>query len=477
MQKFRDVAVALLVSTALVVPGFVLAFSTGANSGLTNGPANNASNCAVCHEFEVGIGGVDVLGAPRRYLPGRTYNLGVRVFDADQIGTGFEISAETGSGNVGTFVLSDTTNTQFADGDPSYVTHTLAGHEASHDGWAANDGSWQFDLQWVAPSVDFGDVTFFGVGNASNLPAGPAGEHFYANYATAQFARSGDADGDTDVDLRDFAALQSCFGAAAGLPSACAFVDDDADEVIALGDYAAMAAALVGPTALDPPEFVLADGIRGAKLYDKWWAELRLPAPTTDHPLWASRPDTTSNIRTGSATWRCKECHGWDYKGVDGVYGAGTHRTGVVGVFGTMKTPAEIFNLLRDPADHAYTGVLTGMTDRDVWDVVKFVLTEQVDTDAHIDSGGAFFGNGPLGSLWYGRACFNCHGEDGTHLNFGTTASPEYVGTVAVNNPWEFLHKVRFGHAGSPMVGTELLRWDVSRASDLGAYAQSLPVQ
>ncbi len=477
VQKFRDVAVAVLVSTALVLPALVLAFSSGANSGLTNGPANNASNCTVCHVFEVGIGGVEVLGAPRRYLPGRTYDLSVRVFDVDQVGAGFEVSAETGAGHVGTFVVSDPTNTQFADGDPNYITHTLVGHETSHDVWAANGGSYTFNVQWVAPSADFGDVTIFGVGNASNLPTGPEGEHFYANYAIAQFAVTGDADGDTDVDLRDFATLQQCFGAAVGLPSACAFVDDDADALVAISDYGAMFGVLLGPTAIDPPAFVLADAVRGAKLYDKWWAEARVPTPTTDHPLWASRPDTVSNTRTGSATWRCKECHGWDYKGVDGVYGGGSHRTGIAGVFGTTKTPTEIFNLLRDPADHAYTAALTGLTDEDVWDAVKFVLTGQVDTDSHIDSGGVFYGSSPLGSVWYGRACFNCHGEDGTQVNFGTPADPEYVGTVAVANPWEFLHKARYGHPGSGMLGTEILQWDIIRASDIGAYTQSMPVQ
>jgi thiosulfate dehydrogenase len=60
-------------------------------------------------------------------------------------------------------------------------------------------------------------------------------------------------------------------------------------------------------------------------------------------------------------------------------------------------------------------------------------------------------------------------------INFGTIPSPSYIGTVANANPWEFLHKVRFGHPGSPMPSTDLLRWSAQSAADIGVYSASLP--
>ena len=48
------------------------------------------------------------------------------------------------------------------------------------------------------------------------------------------------------------------------------------------------------------------------------------PAPSGDHPMWARRPDAEANSRSGADTWRCKECHGWDYKGKDGAYAKGS---------------------------------------------------------------------------------------------------------------------------------------------------------
>ncbi len=52
---------------------------------------------------------------------------------------------------------------------------------------------------------------------------------------------------------------------------------------------------------------------RGGQLYDKWWAVIEADAPKTTHPAYPA-----AGKKKGSTTWRCKECHGWDYKGRDG---------------------------------------------------------------------------------------------------------------------------------------------------------------
>jgi len=74
-----------------------------------------------------------------------------------------------------------------------------------------------------------------------------------------------------------------------------------------------------------------ADIVKGGKLYDKWWKVNGGTEPTTDfNPVWASQ---TTNTRSGADTWRCKECHGWDYVGNLGRYSSGSHFTGFAGVF------------------------------------------------------------------------------------------------------------------------------------------------
>ena len=73
--------------------------------------------------------------------------------------------------------------------------------------------------------------------------------------------------------------------------------------------------------------------------------------------------------------------------------------------------------------------------------------------------------------------CTVCHGPEGKTLNFGKPGEPEYVGTVAKENPWEFLHKVRVGQPGSePAMPTGVeLGWSLQDVLDVLAYSQTLP--
>ena len=136
--------------------------------------------------------------------------------------------------------------------------------------------------------------------------------------------------------------------------------DDDADACVSL-----------------PQGFQDADATRGGSLYDKWWAVAGVDAPTEDHPRWASQ---TTNTRSGADTWRCKECHGWDYKGEQGAYGSGSHMTGFPGVFGTNSSAQGVFDKVKD--EHGFG--TAGLSDEDIWDLAKFVLDGALIGRAHV---------------------------------------------------------------------------------------------
>ncbi|MDP2935449.1 MAG: hypothetical protein Q8O86_03045, partial [Dehalococcoidia bacterium] len=59
----------------------------------------------------------------------------------------------------------------------------------------------------------------------------------------------------------------------------------------------------------------------------------------------------------------------------------------------------------------------------------------------------------------------------------GTEAEPEFVGTIAVDNPWELLHKVRSGQPGAAMPSAIESGWQTQDAVDVLAHAQSLPTE
>jgi len=189
----------------------------------------------------------------------------------------------------------------------------------------------------------------------------------------------------------------------------------------------------------------------GGKLYDKWWVEISgVEEPRADHPLWSQQ---ATNRRTGSATWRCKECHGWDYFGKDGAYGKGSHMTGFSGVYQVRNMPVkdiESVLLGTTNVNHNYSSVL----DYDsIYKLSVFLKYGLVDEREHVDyeNKKPFRSDNEKGRMLFNKECSKCHGEDGTRLDFGSDVLPQYIGTVAYKNPWEFIHKVRFGQPGAIM--------------------------
>ncbi len=221
----------------------------------------------------------------------------------------------------------------------------------------------------------------------------------------------------------------------------------------------------------DPAEFTAANATRGGAMYDKWWAVVGVDAPTEDHPFWADRPDQDSNARTGRDTWRCKECHGWDYKGVDGAYGGGSHRTGFAGLFGTTASAQEAFDSIK--TDHGFGAA--GLSDDDIWDLAKFALAGTIDTD-DILTGDSFTGSAAAGMTQYESSCAACHGAEGLAPPPGAGADyDDFVGLIANENPWEFQHKVRFGQPGTAMP-QQVDVLTLEEVNDLSAYTQTLPI-
>lgn len=473
-HPIRAAVVASAATTFLLIIPAALGYRSGAPSLYSAGPASFGAGCVACHSLNLGGGGAEVVGAPARYRAGQLYQVGVRVFDPVQAGAGFEVSVEKAGGHAGALLILDSERTQYADNGFSsdFVTHTDDGVDDSVADWTSGGGAYQYNLEWQSPGFDMGTVTFFASGNAVNDDSSNAGDSYYFGYALSRYAVPGDADADTDLDLRDFAGLQNCFMASTTGTNVCAFVSMTYAPVLDDVDVAMFVETFGGPTAPYPGEFVLADAVRGGKLYDSWWQVNGAPEPLGDHPLYPP-----AGMQAGSVTFRCKECHGWDYKGADGAYGSGSHFTGIDGILATTQSAEEIFELLSaDPSEvpNGHNMLAYGLTEADLWDLTKFVREGLIDTNTLIDETGTFLGDLFNGSFYYGLNCSHCHGEEGTALNFGTAQDPEYVGTVATENPWEFVHKVRYGHPGAPMPASELLGWLPAAAGDLGRFAQEI---
>lgn len=230
------------------------------------------------------------------------------------------------------------------------------------------------------------------------------------------------------------------------------------------------------------------DVAEGGRLYDKWWAEYDLRKPENTHPLYPA-----TGKKTGADTWRCKECHGWDYRGFKGAYGSGGHFTGITGIRQYEGRKVEtIIAILKDPR-HGFDQV---MYDPALYRIALFVSEGQFDMSKVInDKTKKSSGQASRGKQSFADHCMTCHGDDGRRINFKSRQTPEYLGTIANKNPWEAMHKIRNGHPGAVMghrgMGGEmhngmmrsrampsmLSLLNLEQQADLLAYLQKLPTQ
>ncbi len=225
------------------------------------------------------------------------------------------------------------------------------------------------------------------------------------------------------------------------------------------------------PAPAPEPKATSASIVKGGLMYDKWWkAAEGATEPTEDHALWALQ-DT--NTRSGADTWRCKECHGWDYQGKDGAYSSGSHFTGFPNIYNNAKTKAELLAALTGGVnpEHDFSPVLS---DAALGDLANFLNEGTVDNTQYIDYAtkktiGANLKNG---EELFTSACVACHGANGKQIDFH---DGEGVRGVALDNPQETLHKIRFGQPGTAMPSGVASGWSTQDAVDVLGYSQTLP--
>ena len=204
--------------------------------------------------------------------------------------------------------------------------------------------------------------------------------------------------------------------------------------------------------------------MRGGLLYDKWYKVIGERAPGEKHPLY---PPESKYASKPGATWRCKECHGWDYKGKNGAYAKGKHFTGITGIDGLAGgDPAKVVALLKDD-EHGYGDKLSAT---DLQDVANFVTKGQIDVDKVIDASTKMpkGGNKAKGAAYYNTICAKCHGREGTEPDDMKKSLAKQMG-----NPWEVMHKIMNGQPDEQMPALRAL--DRQVVVDVMAHITTLP--
>lgn len=238
--------------------------------------------------------------------------------------------------------------------------------------------------------------------------------------------------------------------------------------------------------------FASADLVRGGLLYDRWWVVTGALEPEGTNPTYPSdkNAEVSEPPRSGSQTYRCKECHGWDYLGAEGAYAKpNSHYTGIEGVLevsegvAQMRTsdhsPEEIFMILANGIPGEMLPWIDFMSEEDLWDLTKFLKEGLIDLRNYIDysspgknviSVPVDLGNG--GDIFV-EVCLICHGPDGEGTEEFDTEGVS-LHEIAIENPQEWVHKARIGQPGTLMPSLVALGYSTQDVIDLLAYAQEV---
>lgn len=221
---------------------------------------------------------------------------------------------------------------------------------------------------------------------------------------------------------------------------------------------------LFGAPADPSEEWVLA---YGGRLYDLWWIVLLSEPPERKHPAYPE-----SGTAQGADTWRCVACHGWDYRGAAGAFGAGPHYTGIKGIEAMAGAdPASIAALLRKPP-HGFDAAM--IPDEALHALALFVSRGQGKPGQQIDAGtGRFQGNPAKGKPVFQNICAICHDFDGRAWITGEDDGLNNLGAIATADPWRALHKVLNGQTYADMPALRALHRQT--VLDVLSYLQTLP--
>jgi hypothetical protein len=166
----------------LFVIGVILISGTLNNSGSPGGKTGSpydVATCAQCHSSSVTS--VDWISSnipESGYISGQTYLVTINAVDAAASKIGFEITSENSLGKQGTFVITDNERTKLTNNNNA-TTHRSAG-------LAPEGGVISWNVEWIAPAKETGDVVFYASFNAANGNGSTSGDKIYTSKLTVK---------------------------------------------------------------------------------------------------------------------------------------------------------------------------------------------------------------------------------------------------------------------------------------------------
>jgi thiosulfate dehydrogenase len=245
--------------------------------------------------------------------------------------------------------------------------------------------------------------------------------------------------------------------------------------LLALGCTAlVIAAAGFGASPIFGQDEIEGDVIRGGRLYQAWDRVLEVSLPEHDQAIWK---EVAPEIDYDPHSWRCVFCHGWDYRGSDGINTrAVVKRSGFPGLFDMVAESEQVITGWINGGKNAGHDFSAYFSEQDYKDLSAFLSAGLIAPDLIADLDTRLVpGTLSTGEEIYGEMCLSCHGVDGEKINFGTAVDPQYLADITLQNPWRVSHVIRFGHLKTYVPAGEVVNISFSQQIDLLSYSQSLP--
>jgi len=491
-DKFYQTGTASIAGTDFTEP----ADPTVRLSDITN--YGNFYRCKQCHGWDqLANTGAYVNRAPKTNRPDVSAMPLIDAINVDDIQTVFDDIKHSGGAPVSAARTADGTNTALGGNEmPDFgkiLTDSQIWDLVKFLKTRAIDTNLLYDIN-VTGTYPTGSRTFTNIGKDGDAAAG---DIFIANNCTICHGADGKSINLEGYGLGEYGRLkpyevqhQARNGhlGSVMMGATDASITDIKNMLKALQDVTKYPNLSLSQQEIDQAAYDAADGLNGARLYDKFYIAGSSGVAGTNFSGPVDSSINVTDITNYSNFYRCKQCHGWDQLGRLGSYIDRAPKTNRPDVADVVFTDIINIDPIRTVFDHIKnTGgrlvdvtktadgtnpALGGnempdygkiLTDSQIWDIVKFLKERAIDTNLLYDinltgtypTGSRTFtnvgkdGDAVAGDTFLSNNCLSCHGTDGNSLNLEGYGLGQY-GRL---KPYELQHQAVSGHIGSNMLG------------------------
>jgi len=166
----------LLISASIVIATVLISgvLKNGGSPARKTGSPLDGNTCAQCHTSDVSeVSWISTNIPETGWVPGETYTITLSAEHETAAKIGFEITAENEEEKKGTFNITDNDRAQ------TLIQDKAATHKST--GITPDDGKITWEIEWLAPESDAGNIGFYAAFNAADGNGSTGGDEVFTS--------------------------------------------------------------------------------------------------------------------------------------------------------------------------------------------------------------------------------------------------------------------------------------------------------